>query len=472
MRETEVAVVGAGPAGIAAALAASRAGAQVTVVDEYPRPGGQIYRQSAEPFLVDHRGILDREYPKARGLFRQLAGSPVELLPETLVWGTEGENTLLLYREGGEAEALRARAIVVATGAHDRPVAFPGWTLPGVWTAGGAQAMLKGQRVLPGKRVLVAGSGPLLLPLAAALVEAGATVVGVAEATTRLQWGLQAHRMWGHWDRILDAFVHERALLAAGVPRYFGHIVVRAEGGESVERGTIAAVDGQWRPRPGTEVSFDVDLICVGYGFLSSMEMARLLGCRLSYHSAQQQYLPVHGPEMETTVPGVFVAGETAGIGGAEKALAEGEIAGLAAAGSAGHPLDPDRRREMEAARARRHHQLSFARMLDDLFAARPGLYELADDATPLCRCEEVTVGEIRQAILKGATTTRALKGWTRVGMGPCQGRICGNLIAHMVARETGRPLKEVLDFTVRPPIKPVPLGALAKLEEVLGAEF
>ncbi len=186
MRETEIAVVGAGPAGIAAALAASRAGAQVTVVDEYSRPGGQIYRQPPEVFHVPDGGILGKEHRKAQRLFRQLAGSPVELLPETLVWGVQDEMTLLLYREGGEAETLRAEAIVVAAGAYDRPIAFPGWTLPGVWTAGGTQAMLKSQRVLPGRRVLVAGAGPLLLPLAAALAEAGATVVGMVEATTRL----------------------------------------------------------------------------------------------------------------------------------------------------------------------------------------------------------------------------------------------------------------------------------------------
>jgi len=465
MRETDVAVVGGGPAGIAAALAASRAGARVTLVDEYSRPGGQIYRQLPTAFQLDRPGIVDRDHPRARRLLQRLAGSPVVLLAETLVWGVEDGTTLLLYREGGEAEALRARAIVVATGAYDRPVAFPGWTLPGVMTAGGAQAMLKGQRVLPGRRVLVAGAGPLLLPLAAALVEAGAEVVAVAEATTRLQWGLQAHRMWGHWERVRDAFIYERALLAARVPRYFGHVIVRAEGSEAVERATIAEVDGEWRPKPGTEVSFDVDLLCVGYGFLSSMELPRLLGCRLSFHPAQHQYLPVHDSTMETTVPGVFVAGETAGIGGAEKALAEGEMAGLAAAVRAGLSPGPDWEGEVRAARSRRRHQLSFARLLDELFSPRPGLYQLADDATPLCRCEEVTVGEIRQAIREGAASTAALKGWTRVGMGPCQGRICGNLIGHLVARETGRSLKDVLDLNPRPPIKPLPLEALARLE-------
>jgi thioredoxin reductase/bacterioferritin-associated ferredoxin len=455
-------VLGAGPAGIAAALAASEAGAAVTIVDEYPRPGGQIYRQPPEAFRVRRPDALGKEYAAAQRLSRKLAGSSVELLTGTLVWGVEKDRTLLLYEELGAGLELKAEAIIVASGAYDRPIAFPGWTLPGVWTAGGAQAMLKSQRIVPGRRVLVAGAGPLLLPLATALVQAGAKVVGVVEATTRLEWALQAHRMLGHWARMRDALHYEAALLRARVPRFFGHVVIRAEGAGGVERAAIAAGDRQWRPRPGTEKTFEVDLLCIGYGFLSSMELPWLLGCQMDFHRLQEQYLPRHGPDMESSVPGVFVAGETTGVGGAELALAEGEIAGLAAARRVGHVLGAERQREMAAAQARRRRHLGFARMLDDLFAMRPGIYELAQPDTPLCRCEEVTVAEIHEAIGQGANSVRAVKARTRVGMGPCQGRICDSLVAHLVARETGRSVGEVLDITPRPPVKPVPLGVLA----------
>ncbi|HWU37248.1 MAG TPA: FAD-dependent oxidoreductase [Candidatus Acidoferrum sp.] len=245
MRQTEVAVLGAGPAGIAAALAARRAGARVTVVDEYPRPGGQIYRQPAEAFRVRLPAVLGKEYARAQYFTRELAAASVELLTGTPAWGVEENKTLLLYREGGAAEVLKADAIIVAAGAYDRPVAFPGWTLPGVWTAGGAQAMLKGQRIVPGRRVLLAGAGPLLLPVAKALMGAGATVVAVVEATTRLEWVLRAHRMLGHWDRLGDVLQYESALLRARIPRFFGHVVTRAAGTDGVERVTIAAADRQ-----------------------------------------------------------------------------------------------------------------------------------------------------------------------------------------------------------------------------------
>ena len=466
MKQTEVAVLGAGPAGLAAGLAASRAGARVTIVDEYSQPGGQIYRQPPDAFRVRRPEILGKEYARARQLSRQLAASPVEFLPGTLVWGVEADKTLLLYREGQGAAGLKAEALVVATGAYDRPIAFPGWTLPGVWTAGGAQAMLKSQRILPGRRVLVAGAGPLLLPVAKALVEAGATVVGVVEATTRLEWALQSHRMLGHWDRMRDAVRYEAALLTARVQRFFGHVVVRAEGTERVEQATIAAVDRQWRPKPGTERRFDVDLLCIGYGFLSAMELPRLLGCELVFHAPQDQYLPRHTPEMESSVPGVYVAGETTGIGGADLAAAEGAVAGLAAARRLGHLWGADHQREMATAQVRRRHHLGFARILDGLFAMRPGIYELAGPDTPLCRCEEITAAEVQAAVRRGADSVRAVKGGTRVGQGLCQGRICNTLVAHLVAHETGRPVMEVLDITPRPPIKPVPLVALAGLVE------
>ena len=464
MRQTEVAVVGAGPAGIAAALGASRAGARVTIVDEYPRTGGQIYRQPPQAVRVHRAAARGKDYRRSRRLAKELDRAAVEVLTGTLVWGVEGTDTLLLYQEGGAADALKAKAIIVATGAYDRPVAFPGWTLPGVWTAGGAQAMVKGQRIVPGRRVLLAGAGPLLLPVATALTAAGATVVGIVEATTRREWALRTPQMLWHWGRMGDAIRYEAALLRAHVPRFFGRLVIRADGAERVERVTIAAVDRWWRPRPGTEQTFEVDLLCLGYGFLSAMELPGLLRCEMVYHPLQEQHVPRHTPEMACSVPRVFVAGETTGIGGADLARAEGTIAGLVAARQLGHAWGADRQRELVAAQRRRRHQLRFAHMLDDLFAMRPGIYELAQPETPLCRCEEVTVAEIRGAVRRGAMSVRAVKGTTRVGQGPCQGRMCTHLVAHVVAQETGRPLAEVLDVTPRPPIKPVPLGVLAGL--------
>ncbi|MBI3979803.1 MAG: FAD-dependent oxidoreductase [Chloroflexi bacterium] len=471
LRQTEVAVIGAGPAGIAAALAAAGAGARVTVVDEYPTAGGQIYRQLPTAFRVKPGAARGRDQTRAQALLSRLRSSSVEVCTGTLVWGFHDHHTLALYREGEGTEALRAQVVVVATGAYDRPVAFPGWTLPGVWTAGGAQTMVKAQQVLPGRRVLLAGAGPFLLPVARSLVEAGAQVVALAEATATSEWAARALAMLHHWGRVVEFIEYERALLRARVPHYYGHVIVRAEGDGDVRRATIAAVDRSWRPRAGTEKTFDVDLVCTGYGFLTSMEIPRLLGCSMRFDSLQGQFLPEHDEEMETSVPGVFVAGETAGVGGAELALAQGEIAGYAAARRLGKELDPRSRSALSAARARRQHLQGFADLLNRMFTMRPGIYGLAHADTPLCRCEEVTVGEVRQAIAHGARSMNALKSWLRIGMGPCQGRVCGYLAAHLLAAEVGVPPTESRPMTPRPPIKPIPLGAMAGLLEALHDE-
>jgi thioredoxin reductase/bacterioferritin-associated ferredoxin len=426
----DVAVVGAGPAGIAAAVAASDCGASVAVVDEYGQPGGQIWKRP--------RGT-DAVPDVARGWCQALERSGARLLADTAVWAVRDEHTLLTATARGRAGTIRARAIVVATGAYDRPVAFPGWTLPGVVTAGAAQSLAKAESVLPGRRIVIAGSGPFLLPVAQELSVRGAEIVAVAEATRRREWARAGPRMLRHPARLRD-YVAYRARLRR-MPFLWGHVIVRADGDRRVESVTLARADRAWRPRAATERTFAVDAVATAYGFLPSIELARALGCAVDGEAV------VHDDGMRTTVPHVFVAGEVAGLGGAELALAEGEIAGHAAAGS----------RERSATLRRRRHAAHFAGVLADLFGPRPGLLELADGATTLCRCEDVTVDELDAAIAAGARTLGELKVATRCGQGPCQGRICAHLVAAR-APEPGDAL-----FGPRPPLRPISLETLVE---------
>jgi NADPH-dependent 2,4-dienoyl-CoA reductase/sulfur reductase-like enzyme len=415
-RRTELAVVGAGPAGMAAAVVAAQAGARVTVVDEYSRPGGQYWKQLPRAFELADPGALGSQYARGHAFAARLGHPNIELLADTLVWGVAADGALLL-QHGAEGERLAYDALVLATGAYDRPIAFPGWDLPGVITAGAAQTLVKSQRVLPGRNVLLVGSGPFLL---------------------------RRHH----------------------VPIRTGQIVLRAEGRERVERVTVAAVDSDWRPCPGMEETYLVDTLAIGYGFLVSTELARLLGCAMRWDPYQEQELPIHDQEQQSTVTGVYVAGELTGVAGAEVALAEGYVAGLAAAARLGKLSAAQAQPRLEQARRRLAHLRRFASIVNELFRMRPGIYELADDATVICRCEEVTAGEIRRAVAYGARTANALKAWTRVGMGPCQGRVCGNLVTHLIADQAGLPLESVPGFTTRPPIKPVPIGLLAEPTE------
>jgi NADPH-dependent 2,4-dienoyl-CoA reductase/sulfur reductase-like enzyme len=315
-------------------------------------------------------------------------------------------------------------------------------------TAGGAQALSKGQGVLPGRRVLLAGAGPFLLPVAAQLEAGGADVVAVAEATRRRDWLRAGPRMAAHPGRLVDYARYRTKVRRIA----WGHVLVRAEGDDRVRSATIAQAGPDWAPS-GRERTFEVDAVCTAYGFTPSVELARALGCELREDGV------AHGEDMGTSVAGVFVAGEASGIGGADLAQVEGELAGHAAAAHAADGRagtgngSHDGARDLAPLRARRAKLAGFAGILSDLFDARPGLLGLAQPDTVLCRCEDVTAGEIDAAVAGGAITMSALKIVTRCGQGPCQGRTCERLVCER--------LPEPERFSARPPIRPIPLGVL-----------
>jgi len=454
-RQVAVAVVGGGPAGMAAAIAARRAGASVVLIDEYAAPGGQIWRRHYAEAAEAAPSSLPRA---ARALCAELASSGTTLLAGSSVWAAPEPGLLLLTGPDGAPGRIRARTVVLATGAFDRPVAFPGWTLPGVMTAGGAQALAKGQGVLPGRRVLLAGAGPFLLPVAAQLAASGAEVVAVAEATRRRDWLRAGPRMAAHPGRLADYARYRTRVRSIA----WGRVIVRAEGDERVRTVTLADAGPDWAPS-GRERTYEVDAVCTAYGFLPSVDLARALGCELDGDGV------AHDQDMRTTVPGVFVAGEAAGIGGADLARVEGELAGYAAAAAArgGPELDgngavrdgnrPAPALDLTALRKRRAKLAGFAEILSDLFDPRPGVLGLADAGTVVCRCEDVTAGAIDAAVAGGATTLSALKIVTRCGQGPCQGRVCEPLVCER--------LPEPERFSARAPMRPIPLGVLMDAE-------
>jgi NADPH-dependent 2,4-dienoyl-CoA reductase/sulfur reductase-like enzyme len=471
-KRTEVVVVGAGPAGLSAALAAAQAGAQVTLIDNYRQPGGQYYRQPAAEFKTIRPESHQRE---GRNLWEGVAAAGVELLTHTTVWGAFEGNLLTLY--GPESLSnLQAQVIILATGAYERIAAFPGWTLPGVMTGGAAQTLLKEQRILPGRRVVLAGTGPLQLVVAAGLVQAGAEVVAILEGSRLLHKGLRrplAHAitLWGQWDRLSEGLSSRLTLRRAGVPFHTGWGIVTAHGQGEVAEVTIAQLDSGWRPIPGTSQTLECDTLCCSYGFLPATELARLLGVRCEWRLEQGGFVPVRDEHMRTNMPGVFAVGDGAGIGGGPLALIEGQIAGLAGAAQVKEsgPNSTDTTTildEIERLRPALRREQRFQGLYAELFTPGPGLDELAQPDTVICRCEEVTRAEIGEAVRLGADTLDAVKALTRCGMGNCQGRVCGPVVAALVAQETGRTRAEVRQFAVRPPVFPTPLTALKPISE------
>jgi NADPH-dependent 2,4-dienoyl-CoA reductase/sulfur reductase-like enzyme len=460
LEPTELVVVGAGPAGLCAAIEAARAGVRVVLVDENSRPGGQIFRQLPGSFRALNPARMGADFRRGRALLNQLEGLPIRVLSNAIAWGSFDDRVLEVSHDGLPLQ-IAAEAIVLATGAYDRPVPIPGWTLPGVLTVGGAQTILKTQRILPGRRILMAGTGPLQLVVASQLARAGADLVAVADPVST--WCVLRHApaLLRAWSITRDGLAYRWSLVRARAPWLTPYVLVRIEGRDQVERATIARVDGEWRPVPGTERMFEVDTVCVGYGLVPSIELPRLLGCRLTFDPLAAVWVPERSPEFETSVANVYTVGDGAGVAGAVVAAEEGRIAGLSVAQRLGRLTPAEARRLAEPARARLRSLQSFRTAMDSIYCLKSGLHELAGDETFVCRCEERTAGDLRAAVREGACTLDHLKAGTRAGMGPCGGRMCGLPTAHLLARELGVDVARIAWYRPRPPVKPVPIAVL-----------
>ena len=316
---TEIAVVGSGPAGLAAAIEARNHGARVTLIDENQRPGGQLFKQIHKFFgSQEHRAGV-RGYSIGKQLLRECQKAEVDVMLETVAWGIFGDNQLGIANKNGSS-VMKADKIILATGASENPLAFPGWILPGVMGAGAVQTLMNVHRVLPGQRPLIVGSGNVGLIVAYQLLQAGAAVQVLLEA---------APRLGGY-------FVHAAKLRRSGVPILTSHTVAEARGADSVEEAVVVALDDNWQPVTGTERVFHVDLICIAVGLSPEADLCRMAGCEFKYLRELGGHVPIHSKKMETSVPGLYVAGDLAGIEEASTAMEEGRLAGLAAAEALG----------------------------------------------------------------------------------------------------------------------------------------
>ncbi|WP_326587397.1 FAD-dependent oxidoreductase [Streptomyces sp. NBC_01294] len=475
----DLAVVGAGPAGLAAAVTAAGLGLRVIVLDAGDRPGGQFYRHPAPGLGAARPGALhhgwDAFATREAALRAHESAGRITYLPRHHVWtvvpgGEPGAGPgpaapateWILHAVAGHAPEERAvrvtaRAVLLATGAYERQLPFPGWTLPGVVGAGGAQAMLKSGLVLPGKRVVVAGSGPLLLAVAGSLAAAGAAVPAVVEAASYTAYAGRLPVLLRNPGKLAEAAVHGGALARHHVRLLTRHAVTEAHGTDRVEAVTVARLDRDWRPLPGTARRIPCDALAVGHGLVPQLELATGLGCA-TRRSSDGTVALVLDAEQRTSVPGLWSAGETGGIGGAQLALIEGELAAHSIAGAVhGAPGHAPRGRRVPRLTRDRARLRAFA---DAMAAAhRPGegwTGWLRDDAV-VCRCEEVPAGRIREAAEDlGARDARTVKLLTRAGMGWCQGRMCGPAVSALAGEEPAADR--------RPLSCPVPLRHLAEL--------
>ncbi len=456
--QVDIAVLGAGPAGIEAALAAAEAGLDVALLDEAAAPGGQVYR--ALPAGFSRIGPPSPEAAIGDALRERLKKSRVRSMMGRRVWLVTGSFRLDALGPLGP-ERIEAKALVAAIGTHERIIPFPGWTSPLVMGLAAATILLKSQQLLPGKRSIVAGCGPLLAAVAAGILKAGGDVAAVVDLSGRADWLKVVPGALSRPDLLARGAGWLAGLTKARVSILRRHTVARVEIVDRGIRAAVVPVDEDGRPVPGSAERFlDADCLLIGHGLVPSTELTRLLRAEHRFAPDRGGWVPALDAHGRTSVPGLYVAGDGAGLEGAAAAQHSGRLAGLAAALDQG-ALDSAQHGELARPAARQRERAArFGRAMARLTRPRPGLVAAMPSHTLVCRCEEVARAELEAAVARGAGGLDQLKAWTRCGMGPCQGRMCGEAAASLQAvAEGGRERAGM--WTGRAPLRPVPLAEL-----------
>ncbi|WP_226627455.1 NAD(P)/FAD-dependent oxidoreductase [Alloyangia pacifica] len=450
----ELVIIGAGPAGMAAAIEARAAGTEVLLLDETSAAGGQIWR-AVGTAPEARKTLLGKEYAAGAALVSEFAACGAQHVSGVSVWGVmpdENGRLRIGVRHNCAARLIEARAVILATGAQERPLPVPGWTLPGVMGAGAAQIALKSGGLLPEGRCVLAGVGPLLYLLADQFLRAGIIPAALVETPS-------PHRR--------TALTHLPGFLRAPTFRKGAGLMARVRrkvpviaGAEALEvRGDSKAKALRYK-RGGAWQEIEADLVLLHAGVVPSLHLSVAAGVPTRWNDVLRCFEPETDELGATAIAGLYIAGDGAGIGGAERALPSGRRAAQAALEHLGHNIDPARR---DAARKDWHKADLGRAFIDRWFAPPPALLAPRGD-TLACRCEEVTAGAIREAARLGAPGPNQLKTYLRCGMGPCQGRMCAASITEIMAEETGRTPAELGHLRFRTPVRPLSLGELAQL--------
>jgi NADPH-dependent 2,4-dienoyl-CoA reductase/sulfur reductase-like enzyme len=453
----QLVVIGAGPAGMAVAQTAARQGIEVAVFDEQAHPGGQIYRNvDASP--LGNIDLLGKDYVFGRQLVQGFRNAAVDYFANTAVWYLHPTGELGIVA-GGEHRRVTAQRIVIACGAQERPMPFPGWDKAGVMTAGAGQILMKSAAMVPSEAPVLAGSGPLLLLLAWQYLRAGVRIRALVDTTqSASRWPAMQHfpKAIAASDYLFKGLKLVTAIRRARVPWLREASNLHAEGDER-----LRALSFNCRGKPKR---IETSLLLLHQGVIPSVHMAAAAGCETSWNDPQQCWQPTVDDWGQSSAETVFVAGDAAGIGGARAAWLAGQLTGLQIAHQLGGIEQSQRDRLASPMRNARARHLAIRPFLDSWYRVADSSL-VPGDETLACRCEEVSVGEIRALAAMGCSGPNQVKAFTRCGMGPCQGRFCASTVEQIFAHEAAVDPQQIGRFNARPPLKPVTLGQLASSE-------
>lgn len=457
-RDYDLIVLGGGPAGANAALQAADAGVGVLLVDDNPAVGGQVYRALPGAFRASAAQRKSPDHEAGERLRERIATSAVSMAREHSVWSVAPGYRVDAVGPDGPV-SWSARHLVVAAGTTERVVPFPGWTTPGVIGLAAATVLLKSQQVLPGRRTVVAGCGPLLAAVAAGIVKHGGSVPALLDLNALADWARAAPALAGRPALAWRGSRWLSTVRRSGTVLLYRHAIreIQREGEELVIE--TGPVDRDGRPTGGRTRALRADAVAVGHGLTPATEITRLLGAEHRFDIHAGGWIPARDADLRASRPGLYVAGDGAGVTGAAAAELEGALAGLAAAADLGALPGAEFRRRAAPLRRRLASAARFGEAMARLMALKPAMVDSVPAQATVCRCEDISRAELEDAIGDGARDLNQLKAWTRCGMGPCQGRLCGETAATLLAAHTGS-RETAGTWTPRVPLRPIGVSA------------
>jgi len=457
----DIIILGAGPAGANAALRAARAGKNVLLIDEQCQAGGQVWRAKSAAIK---KAPQTPESLAGDQLRRRLSEADITFMKDCRVWQIErhedkqfclnisGKNTLA---------SVRCDALIIATGANERVIPVPGWTLPGVWGLAGATSIFKEHMMVPGQATIINGTGPLVFFVAAEILRLGGTVRAVVTPNNISDWLKCMPVLLMKPSLLLQGLKWLAVLKKNCIPIYWRHHLRSISGTNKVEGVEIGPVTKQWAPDLSNKtISVKADSVCMGHGLNPAIEASRLLGAEHFYDENSSAWVPLLNGQ-KTSIPGLFCAGDNCGIFGAAAAPYSGELAAIAAISHLDNtPVDPNEHKNLSR---KLHIAKKFGTQMTRLSKIRTGIFEHMADDTILCRCERLTKSEVEAEILSGATSTNSVKSGVRAGMGACGGRYCLHTVNQLLSQNLNVPVSEISPATARPPLRPVCLQAITE---------